>query len=117
MIKKELGITKDDSDTLDEKYGKALEGKIVPKEVGRSNRDFERTLPLCFARAFFPRGLCTAMVMLTHFFSSRQVKEVIDEERSKLGMLEPRSSEFNVTRAYLDWLTCLPWGVRSEVCH
>ena len=31
-------------------------------------------------------------------------------------MLEPRSSEFNVTRAYLDWLTCLPWGVRSEVC-
>ncbi len=40
---------------------------------------------------------------------------VIKEEREKLATLEPRSSEFNVTRAYLDWLTCLPWGVRSQV--
>ena len=29
-------------------------------------------------------------------------------------MLEPASSEFNVTRNYLDWLTALPWGVHSE---
>jgi ATP-dependent Lon protease len=40
---------------------------------------------------------------------------VIKEEKDKLATLEPRSSEFNVTRAYLDWLTCLPWGVRSQV--
>ena len=27
--------------------------------------------------------------------------------------LEPAASEFNVTRNYLDWLTNVPWGVRS----
>ena len=27
---------------------------------------------------------------------------------------QPASSEFNVTRNYLDWLTALPWGVFSE---
>ena len=29
-------------------------------------------------------------------------------------MLEPASSEYNVTRTYLDWLTVLPWGVHSK---
>ena len=33
---------------------------------------------------------------------------------AKLQLLEPASSEFNVTRNYLDWLTCLPWNVFSE---
>src|SRR5690606_27933584 len=32
----------------------------------------------------------------------------------KLRMLEPSSSEYNLTRNYLDWLTILPWGVESE---
>lgn len=39
---------------------------------------------------------------------------VIDEELQKLSALEPASSEFNVTRNYLDWLTSLPWGKYSE---
>jgi hypothetical protein len=34
MIKKELGMTKDDSDTLRDKYMEALQGKTVPEEVG-----------------------------------------------------------------------------------
>lgn len=52
---------------------------------------------------------------------------VIEEELSKLSSLEPASSEFNVTRNYLDWLTCIPWGHYSperldiqhakKVCH
>ncbi|ORZ34106.1 Lon protease C-terminal proteolytic domain-domain-containing protein [Catenaria anguillulae PL171] len=42
------------------------------------------------------------------------VKTVIDEEMAKLGHLDPASSEFNVTRNYLDWLTCLPWGKHSS---
>jgi hypothetical protein len=41
-------------------------------------------------------------------------KKVIEEELAKLQLLEPASSEFNVTRNYLDWLTALPWGVFSE---
>ncbi len=39
---------------------------------------------------------------------------MIEEELSKLSGLEQASSEFNVTRNYLDWLTSLPWGKHSE---
>lgn len=43
------------------------------------------------------------------------VKEVIDEEINKLKFLDNHSSEFNVTRNYLDWLTSLPWGKISTI--
>lgn len=44
------------------------------------------------------------------------VMQVIQEELTKLQLLEASSSEFNVTRNYLDWLTALPWGeYRFEV--
>lgn len=42
------------------------------------------------------------------------IMTVIDEELTKLNFLESHSSEFNVTRNYLDWLTSLPWGVTSK---
>ena len=35
---------------------------------------------------------------------------VFEEELEKLSMLERNSSEFNVTRTYLDWITSIPWG-------
>lgn len=38
------------------------------------------------------------------------VLQVIEEELTKLQLLEASSSEFNVTRNYLDWLTSIPWG-------
>jgi ATP-dependent Lon protease len=38
----------------------------------------------------------------------------IDEELKKLQVLEVGSPEYGVTRNYLDWLTCLPWGVYSK---
>ncbi|KAL2267532.1 hypothetical protein VTJ83DRAFT_4809 [Remersonia thermophila] len=41
------------------------------------------------------------------------VRKVFDEELNKLAHLEPAASEFNVTRNYLDWLTQIPWGMRS----
>lgn len=44
----------------------------------------------------------------------KQVMEVIDEELNKLSFLDNHSSEFSVTRNYLDWLTSLPWGKTSE---
>jgi len=43
-----------------------------------------------------------------------EASKTIDEELAKLQLLEPASSEFNVTRNYLDWLTGLPWGETSE---
>jgi endopeptidase La len=41
-------------------------------------------------------------------------EKVIKEEMAKLQTLEPSSSEYNVCRNYLDWLTILPWGVHQE---
>ncbi|MBF0284538.1 MAG: endopeptidase La [Magnetococcales bacterium] len=38
----------------------------------------------------------------------------IQDELDKLSVLEPSSSEYGVTRNYLDWLTVLPWGVFSQ---
>jgi ATP-dependent Lon protease len=66
-----------------------------------------------------------AMIILTLLFISGKFREriepkrekcpphvlqVIDEELTKLQLLEASSSEFSVTRNYLDWLTALPWG-------
>ena len=44
----------------------------------------------------------------------RQAKKVIDEELLKLQSLEPTSSEFNVTRSYLEWLTVPPRNTDSN---
>lgn len=74
VIKKELGIEKDDKDAIGEKFREKLKDRNIPKHV----------------------------------------MEVIEEELTKLNFLENSSSEFNVTRNYLDWLTQMPWGVMSE---
>ncbi len=37
-----------------------------------------------------------------------------EEEIEKLSVLETGSSEYGVTRNYLDWVTSFPWGVTSE---
>ncbi|XP_006896431.1 PREDICTED: LOW QUALITY PROTEIN: lon protease homolog, mitochondrial [Elephantulus edwardii] len=74
IIKKELGLEKDDKDAIEEKFRERLKDLVVPKHV----------------------------------------MEVVDEELSKLGLLDNHSSEFNVTRNYLDWLTSIPWGKYSD---
>lgn len=43
-----------------------------------------------------------------------EAMEVIDSELEKLSTLEKNSTEFNVTRNYLDWLTAIPWGTVSD---
>ncbi len=42
------------------------------------------------------------------------VTKRFDEEIEKLSVLETGSSEYGVTRNYLDWITSFPWGVYSE---
>ncbi|CAH9087478.1 unnamed protein product [Cuscuta europaea] len=44
----------------------------------------------------------------------KHVMQVIEEELTKMQLLEASSSEFSVTRNYLDWLTALPWGTYSN---
>ncbi|KAM5193419.1 lon protease homolog, mitochondrial [Mantella aurantiaca] len=74
IIKKELGLEKEDKEAIEEKFRERLKELTVPKHV----------------------------------------MEVIDEELGKLGLLDNHSSEFNVTRNYLDWLTSIPWGKYSQ---
>jgi len=74
QIVKELGIEKDDKQTLITAFHEAIQGKTLPEEASK----------------------------------------VIESELAKLGTLEPSSSEFNVCRTYLEWLTCLPWGQYTE---
>ncbi|MBF0178978.1 MAG: endopeptidase La [Magnetococcales bacterium] len=45
---------------------------------------------------------------------SEEAQRKIDEELDKLSILETGSSEYGVTRNYLDWLTVLPWGVHTK---
>lgn len=42
---------------------------------------------------------------------------VISEELEKLSVLDPQSAEYSVCRGYVDWLTIVPWGIRSKERH
>ncbi len=42
------------------------------------------------------------------------VKQKVEDELEKLGVLEASSAEYGVTRNYLDWVTSVPWGVYSK---
>ncbi|KAJ7365796.1 Lon protease mitochondrial [Desmophyllum pertusum] len=74
IIKRELGLEKEDKDAVGEKFRERVKGLNVPKHA----------------------------------------EEVIEEELTKLAYLDAHSSEFNVTRNYLDWLTSIPWGIHSK---
>lgn len=39
------------------------------------------------------------------------VQKVITDEMEKLSVLETHSSEYGITRGYVDWLTTIPWGI------
>jgi ATP-dependent Lon protease len=43
-----------------------------------------------------------------------EARQVIDEELRKMQLLDHASSEYAVVRTRLEWLTELPWGVRTE---
>ena len=73
VIRKELGMEKEDSDSIIEKFQDRMKDMTLPEHV----------------------------------------QVVIDEELAKLRFLDSHSSEFSVTRNYLDWLTTIPWGISS----
>ncbi|KAG7228797.1 hypothetical protein INR49_008575 [Caranx melampygus] len=74
IIKKELGLEKEDKEAIEEKFRERLKDRTVPQHI----------------------------------------MDVINEELNKLGLLDNHSSEFNVTRNYLDWLTSMPWGTNRK---
>ncbi|XP_072954329.1 lon protease homolog, mitochondrial-like [Typha angustifolia] len=113
LVKKEMEISK-----IQESIAKAIEEKIsgeqrryllneqlkaIKKELGLETDD-KTALSAKFRERIEPiKEKCPSHVM-----------QVIEEELTKLQLLEASSSEFNVTRNYLDWLTSLPWGNYSE---
>lgn len=74
VIKRELGIEKEDKQAVIEKLDERLKDLKVPEYA----------------------------------------MKVIKEEQTKLSFLDPHSSEFSISRNYLDWLTSIPWGKTSE---
>jgi len=78
--------------------------KAIKKELGMEKDDKDAMITKYRERlASFAPGSIPA-----------SVNEVVEEELNKMSMLEKNSSEFNVTRNYLDWLTQLPWGKSTE---
>ena len=45
---------------------------------------------------------------------SKEVKKVANKELDRLSKIPPASSEYNVSRTYLDWLTEIPWGKSTK---
>lgn len=45
---------------------------------------------------------------------SPEALERVEEELEKLAVLEPSSPEYHVTRNYLDTITSLPWGIKTQ---
>ncbi|KAK9292324.1 hypothetical protein L1049_020290 [Liquidambar formosana] len=113
LVKKEMEISK-----IQESIAKAIEEKIsgeqrryllneqlkaIKKELGLETDD-KTALSAKFRERLEPnKERCPPHVL-----------QVIEEELTKLQLLEASSSEFNVTRNYLDWLTALPWGNYSD---
>ncbi|XP_073288036.1 lon protease homolog 1, mitochondrial-like [Primulina huaijiensis] len=113
LVKKEMEISK-----IQESIAKAIEEKIsgeqrryllneqlkaIKKELGLETDD-KTALSAKFKERLDPKK----EKIPSH------VLQVIEEELTKLQLLEASSSEFNVTRNYLDWLTALPWGEYSD---
>ncbi|MSP19328.1 MAG: endopeptidase La [Bdellovibrionales bacterium] len=75
--------------------------KLIQKELGRSVGDRNRMIEKFRAR-------------LNDKKLPEEAKVKIEEEIEKLTTLAEQSSEYSVSINYLDWLTALPWGVRSK---
>jgi len=50
---------------------------------------------------------------IEHLTLTEQAHKRVDDELTKLSVLETGSPEYGVTRGYLDVITSLPWGVHS----
>ncbi|XP_044483406.1 lon protease homolog 1, mitochondrial-like [Mangifera indica] len=113
LVKKEMEISK-----IQESIAKAIEEKIsgeqrryllneqlkaIKKELGLETDDKTALSSKFRERIEQYKDKCPSHVL-----------QVIEEELTKLQLLEASSSEFNVTRNYLDWLTALPWGSYSD---
>ncbi|KAJ6641736.1 Lon protease like, mitochondrial [Pseudolycoriella hygida] len=111
LLKKEMELTK-----LQAKIAQEVEAKIkqmhkklmlmeqlkvVKKELGDDVLDKD-----------------TLAEQLREKLEGKEVPEIVlktlDEEINKMKQVEGYGMDYNVSRNYLDWLTVLPWGVRTK---
>ncbi|XP_014209904.1 lon protease homolog, mitochondrial isoform X2 [Copidosoma floridanum] len=110
LLKKEYELTK-----LQQKIGKEVEEKVkqqhrkyilheqlraIKRELGLEKDDKDAIIEKYRER-------------IKDKIVPKAVMEVIEEELNKFNVLENHSSEYNVSRNYLDWLTSMPWGVTN----
>jgi len=108
LLRKELDVTRI----------QARIGKQIDEKVSRQQRDFflreqlkaikkelgiEKEGKEAEAERFEKR--------LAEIKPSAEAEARIREELDKFRLIETASPEFTVSRTYLDWLICLPWGV------
>uniref|UniRef100_A0A0D9X360 Lon protease homolog, mitochondrial n=1 Tax=Leersia perrieri TaxID=77586 RepID=A0A0D9X360_9ORYZ len=98
LVKKEIEISK-----LQQSIAKAIEEKISGDQRRYLLNEQLKAIKKFRERIEAKKEKCPPHVL-----------QVIEEELTKLQLLEASSSEFNVTRNYLDWLTVLPWGNYSD---
>ena len=78
--------------------------KLIQKELGRNGGDKNKIIEK------FKERLAQKVLPV-------EAKSKIEDEIEKLSTLPEQSSEYSVSINYLDWVTALPWGVRSEESH
>ncbi len=111
LLKKEIDISR-----LQVKINKQIEEKVTKQQ-----RDFflrEQLKEIRKELGLVKEGKETELdafkERLTKLTLTDEAQERINEEMNKLGIMEPHSPEFAVSRNYVDWLTSLPWGVFSK---
>ncbi len=108
LLKKELEISK----------LKAQISKRIEEQLSKQQREFflkqqlqEIKKELGIAKDDTQAEIEKYEKRLKNLVLSDEARDRVKEELEKLRLLGPSSAEFNVSRAYLDWLTILPWGV------
>jgi len=111
LLKKELAMSR-----LQQDIGKQVEEKItkdqrryllteqlkkIKKELGLEKDEKEGLLDRYKAR-------------LEGIDLPEHAETVINDEFAKIEALDPSSSEYNVSKNYLDWLTVMPWNQHSD---
>lgn len=112
LLKKELDLSQLQqkiSSQVDEKVSKTQrefflreQMNMIKKELGEDKSDGSDELVQKFQKRLEGKTI------------PKEADDIIKSELEKFAGLQKQSQEYQLTQNYLDWLTCLPWGIRSK---